>query len=111
MLSFVYWPDVVDHAQEEAINIATLAGTIFGMLLFGFLGDRYGRRKMYGLELILLVVGTMGVIMSSTGFSFFDADGSINGSMSVVSWLIFFRFLSGCGLGGDYPLSAVIVSE
>ena len=81
------------------------------MLLFDFLADRYGRRKMYGIELIVLVVGTMGVIMSSTGFSFFVADGSINGSMGFVSWLSFFRFLSGCGLGGDCPLSVVIASE
>jgi PHS family inorganic phosphate transporter-like MFS transporter len=46
MLSFVYWPTVVGPAQEEVINIATLAGCIVGMVLFGILGDLYGRRKM-----------------------------------------------------------------
>jgi PHS family inorganic phosphate transporter-like MFS transporter len=108
MLSFVYWPTVVGPAQEEVINIATLAGCIVGMVLFGILGDLYGRRKMYGIELIVLIVGTVGVLMSSNGFA--TGDG-LHGSMDIESWLIFWRFVSGVGLGGDYPLSAVIVSE
>jgi len=69
MLSFVYWPTVVGPAREEAINIATLAGCIVGMILFGLLGDIYGRRKMYGIELIVLIVGNVGVLMSSNGFA------------------------------------------
>ena len=107
MLSFVYWPTVGGPAKEEVINIATLAGCIFGMLLFGVLGDKYGRRKMYGYELIVLIVGTVGVLMSSNGY----AVPGITSSMNIESWLLFWRFVSGVGLGGDYPLSAVIVSE
>ena len=119
MLSFVYWPEVVGPSHEEVINIATLAGCIVGMILFGRLGDVYGRRKMYGIELIVLIVGTVGVVMSSNGFTTgndktipngFTTTG-INGSMSIESWLIFWRFVSGIGIGGDYPLSAVIISE
>jgi PHS family inorganic phosphate transporter-like MFS transporter len=53
MLSFVYWSTVVGPTREEAINIATLAGCVLGMILFGVLGDIYGRRKMYGIELIV----------------------------------------------------------
>lgn len=98
MLSFVYWPTVVGPAREEAINIATLAGCVLGMILFGVLGDIYGRRKMYGIELIVLIVGNVGVLMSSNGFA--TGDG-LNGSMNIESWLIFFRFVSGIGIGGD----------
>jgi MFS family permease len=97
MLSFVYWPTVVGPAREEVINIATLAGSIFGMILFGLLGDIYGRRKMYGIELTLLIVGTVGVVLSSNGFA--TGDG-LQGSMDIESWLVFFRFVSGVGLGG-----------
>ena len=103
MLSFVYWPAPNDPSHHETvINVATLAGCLVGMVLFGVLGDIYGRRKMYGIELIVLVVGTFGVLMSSNGF---------DNSMSIFSWLIFWRFVSGVGVGGDYPLSAVLVSE
>ena len=103
MLSFVYWPTVVGPAREEVINIATLAGCVVGMILFGVLGDIYGRRKMYGIELIVLIVGNVGVLMSSNGFA--PGDG-LNGSMDIESWLIFFRFVSGIGIGGDvsFPL-------
>ena len=103
MLSFVYWPTVVGPAREEAINIATLAGCVVGMVLFGVLGDIYGRRRMYGIELIVLIVGNVGVLMSSNGFA--TGDG-LNGSMDIESWLIFFRFVSGIGIGGDvsFPL-------
>ena len=97
MLSFVYWPTVIGPTHEEVINIATLGGCIVGMILLGFLGDLYGRRKMYGIGLVVLIFGTVGVLMSSNGFA--TGDG-LNGSMDIQSWLIFFRFVSGVGLGG-----------
>lgn len=105
MLSFVYWPTVTGPAREEVINIATLAGCIVGMILFGVLGDVYGRRKMYGIELIVLIFGTVGVLMSSNGFA--TGDG-LSGSMDIQSWLIFFRFVSGVGLGGVSPRSRLL---
>jgi MFS transporter, PHS family, inorganic phosphate transporter len=108
LLNFVYWPSTPGPGPQEVVNIATLSGCIVGMILFGVLGDIYGRRKMYGIELIVLIVGTFGVLISSNGFA--TGDG-LNGSMDIESWLIFFRFVSGVGIGGDYPLSAVIVSE
>jgi MFS transporter, PHS family, inorganic phosphate transporter len=118
MLGFVYWNASTNSSHETAINSATLAGCILGMIIFGFAGDRYGRRKMYGIELLLLIIGTMGVVMSSPGYipvgnaiNNKDVNWGTYGSMNILSWLIFFRFISGCGVGGDYPLSAVIVSE
>ena len=94
VLSYIYWRDSGNTGHETAINSATLAGCIVGMVLFGVLGDLYGRRKMFGYELIILIVGTAGVVMSSTGQE---------NSMNIESWLIFWRFVCGIGLGGDYP--------
>jgi MFS transporter, PHS family, inorganic phosphate transporter len=105
MVSFVYWPTATGPAREEVINIATLAGCIVGMILFGILGDVYGRRKMYGIELIVLIFGTVGVLMSSNGFA--TGDG-LSGSMDIQSWLVFFRFVSGVGLGGVSPRSRLL---
>ena len=102
MLAYVYWNTDVDPAKDTAINSVTLAGCIFGQLLFGVMGDVYGRRKMYGVELLIIVGATLGVAMSSTG-----ADDSMN----VIGWLLFWRFVAGVGVGADYPLSAVITSE
>ena len=102
MIAFVYWNQEVSSLKLTCINIATLAGTLLGQVLFGVLADKYGRKKMYGFELVLVIVATLGVTMSSTG---------ANDSMSVFAWLIWWRILSGIGVGADYPLSAIITSE
>ncbi|KAL2844177.1 major facilitator superfamily domain-containing protein [Aspergillus pseudoustus] len=102
MIAYVYWRDETSSFRLTCINIATLAGTLFGQVLFGYLADRNGRKKMYGVELALLITSTLGVAMSSTGE---------NGSMSVFAWLVWWRIVVGIGVGADYPLSAVITSE
>lgn len=102
MISYVYWQDDLSTHRNSQINMATLGGTMLGQLVFGFLADKYGRKKMYGVELILLIAATLGVVMSSEG-----ADSS----MSVFGWLIWWRIVVGIGVGADYPLSAVITSE
>jgi MFS transporter, PHS family, inorganic phosphate transporter len=79
----------------------TLAGSLVGQLLFGFLADKYGRRKLYGLELIVVIVATLGVAQSSSGYN----------SMDILGWILFYRFLTGIGIGAEYPLSAVITAE
>ena len=120
MLAFVYWHDATKSSHETAFNNATIAGCIVGMVFFGLLADSFGRRKMYGFQVIVLMVGTVGVVMSSTGYISLDQSngknqGSIDygsfGSMNIFSWLLFWRFVSGVGIGGEYPLSAVIASE
>lgn len=102
MIAYVYWPDEVSSIKSTCINIATLAGAVFGQLLFGFLADKNGRKMMYGIELALLIGSTVFVVMASTG---------VNNSMSIYAWLIWWRFVVGIGVGADYPLSAVITSE
>lgn len=57
---------------------------------------------MYGLELVIIIVGTMLMIMSSNGE---------RNSMQVGGWLITWRAVMGLGIGADYPLSAVITAE
>ncbi|KAL9130768.1 MAG: hypothetical protein Q9217_001116 [Psora testacea] len=101
-LSFVYWTRDTSHSHETIINGVTLAGTAVGQLLFGVLADKFGRRKLYGWELITVIAGTLGVVQSSSG---------VRGSMSFMGWFVFYRLLMGIGIGGEYPLSAVITAE
>ncbi|RMZ79495.1 hypothetical protein DV738_g3287, partial [Chaetothyriales sp. CBS 135597] len=102
MLSYVYWPTETSGRRVTYINIATLAGTLFGQVFFGILADKHGRKKMYGVELVLLIAATLGVVMCSTG---------VDGSMNVFAWITFWRVIVGIGVGADYPLSAVITAE
>ncbi|KAI1175040.1 major facilitator superfamily domain-containing protein [Nemania sp. FL0916] len=103
MLGIVYFQDSMGklpQASDNAIKLATSAGTVVGQLGFGYLADHVGRKKMYGLELIVIIFATIGQALSS---------GSP--SVDIVGLIIFWRVLLGVGIGGDYPLSSIITSE
>lgn len=98
-IAFVYWPG--DRWPSLVINICTLVGSVIGQLLFGFLADYYGRTRLYGIELVLVIVSTIGVATSSYGYN----------DMSFLGLFAWWRFVMGIGIGAEYPLSAVITSE
>ncbi|GKT89864.1 phosphate transporter [Colletotrichum tofieldiae] len=100
-IAFVYWPSPGARWQGLLINFFTLLGSVIGQLLFGFLADFYGRTRLYGIELVLVIVSTIGVATSSYGFD----------DMSFLGLFIWWRFVMGIGIGAEYPLSAVITSE
>lgn len=102
MVSIVYWGNKIPPSAELSINMATLVGTFIGQVTVGVLGDRLGRKKMYGALLILIIVGTVGLALVSKG-----AANSVN----ILGWIVSWRILMGTGIGGDYPLSAVITAE
>ncbi|KAI4337940.1 hypothetical protein L6164_016302 [Bauhinia variegata] len=87
------------NVNNFVIGVA-LVGTLSGQLVFGWLGDKLGRKKVYGFTLILMVFCAI-----CSGLSF----GST--ATSVITTLCFFRFWLGFGIGGDYPLSATIMCE
>src|ERR1700738_2266680 len=55
---------------------------------------------MYGTELIIMIIATLGLTLSTTG-----------PSIGVIGLTIFWRVILGIGIGGDYPNSSVMVSE
>ncbi|CAK9187815.1 unnamed protein product [Ilex paraguariensis] len=83
-----------------AANGVALCGTFAGQLFFGWLGDKMGRKKVYGMTLMLMVICSI-----ASGLSFGKDPAA------VLATLCFFRFWLGFGIGGDYPLSATIMSE
>ncbi|OTA69442.1 phosphate permease [Hypoxylon sp. EC38] len=102
MLGIVYYPGKgqLPTSSDNAIKLSTSAGTVIGQLVFGFLADHVGRKRMYGLELIIIIFATLGQALSS---------GSP--SVNIIGIIIFWRVLLGVGIGGDYPLSSIITSE
>ncbi|KAH8828846.1 phosphate permease [Flagelloscypha sp. PMI_526] len=86
--------------QSLSIKVATPVGTLVGQLLFGWLADRVGRKRMYGIELMIMIVATFGQVVTSSARS-----------VSFISTFAVWRFFLGVGIGGDYPLSAIIASE
>ncbi|KAI0596447.1 phosphate permease [Biscogniauxia sp. FL1348] len=102
MLGIVYFPSTgkLPTSSDNAIKLSTSAGTVIGQLGFGYLADHVGRKRMYGLELIVIIFATLGQALSSD-----------SPSVNIIGLIIFWRVLLGVGIGGDYPLSSIITSE
>ncbi|KAI8332470.1 phosphate:H+ symporter [Chlamydoabsidia padenii] len=103
MIGFVYWSESGNKTPpnvDTAIKVACSVGTVVGQLAFGYLADRVGRKRMYGVELIIIIIGTIGQSLAG--------DGS---AVSFWGIMVFWRVVVGIGIGGDYPLSSVITAE
>ncbi|KAJ1979305.1 hypothetical protein H4R34_002886 [Dimargaris verticillata] len=102
MLAYVYYREpTLPKNWDLAVKVATQVGTLVGQLVFGWMGDRFGRQRIYGFELMIIIIGT---IMSAFSAS------AVHG-FNVLTTLTIMRFVVGFGVGGDYPLSATITSE
>ncbi|KAL8218386.1 hypothetical protein R6Q57_021759 [Mikania cordata] len=93
------WFNVPTVIQATLIGVSLL-GAMIGQLVFGRLGDRVGRRRVYGVSLVMMVVGSIGC-----GFSLSKLTSMVFVSLGLS------RFVLGTGIGGDYPLSATIMAE
>lgn len=87
--------------QGGVLKASANIGNIVGQLFFGFCGDMFGRSAVYGKELIIVIFAVILQI---------SAPDSIGGH-GITIWLAVFRFIMGIGIGGDYPMSATIVSD
>ncbi|KAH9481562.1 Repressible high-affinity phosphate permease [Psilocybe cubensis] len=101
MLGYVYGQGQrLNKSQDLGVKVATPVGTLVGQLLFGWLADVVGRKRMYGVELMIIIVSTFAQALSGEAHA-----------VKIIGVLIVWRFIMGVGIGGDYPLSAVISSE
>ena len=82
------------NAQVGMASSAYLVGAVLGALLFGWLTDRLGRRKLFFI--------TLGVYISATAATAF--------SWSFAS-LVVFRLLTGAGIGGEYAAINSTIQE
>jgi PHS family inorganic phosphate transporter-like MFS transporter len=80
--------------EISLIGSTSLIAAAIGSILFGRLADYVGRRSIYGFTLIVLAAGAIASALAPS-----------------VIWLLIFRFILGLGIGGDYPLSATLMSE
>ncbi|RDJ00018.1 MFS transporter [Dyella solisilvae] len=84
----------VDKAQVTFGLFLTLAARPLGALLFGRLADRYGRRPILMLDVVL--------------FSLFELATAFSTSLTM---LLVFRFLFGVAMGGEWGIGASLAME
>ena len=73
---------------------AYLAGAVAGALLFGYLTDRFGRRKLFMVTLGLYLIATGATAFAWSFWSF-----------------VLFRALTGAGIGGEYSAINSAIQE
>jgi MFS transporter, PHS family, inorganic phosphate transporter len=80
--------------QVSWINSATLLASAVGAIVFGRVADILGRKKIYGYEVLILAFGAIASAFAPN-----------------YTFLLVSRVILGIGIGGDYPVSATIMSE
>jgi MFS family permease len=82
---------------ESEVGLAAsayLAGSVGGALVFSYLTDRQGRKKWFMITLLIYLAATM---------------------LTALAWdltsLMFFRFLTGAGIGGEYAAINSAIDE
>jgi MFS family permease len=84
----------LSSTQISLLSSTTLAASAVGAIAFGRVADMLGRKRMYGYEVLILAIGAVACAFAPN-----------------ITWLIVFRVVVGIGVGGDYPVSATIMSE
>ena len=82
------------NADIGLAGAAYVLGAVLGALLFGWLADRWGRRRLFFVTLMVYILAT-----GATAFSW-----------DIWSFALF-RFLTGAGIGGEYAAINSAVQE
>ena len=82
------------NAEVGLVSSAYLVGAVVGALLFGWLTDRLGRKRLFFITLALYLVATASTALSWNLWSF-----------------ALFRFLTGAGIGGEYTAINSAIQE
>jgi MFS transporter, PHS family, inorganic phosphate transporter len=84
----------LSSGQLALLNSTMLFAAFLGAIVLGRFADLGGRKRVYWLVAAIMIVAALGSALSPSFWV-----------------LIAFRFLLGFGVGGDYPVSAVLMSE
>ncbi len=85
---------LLSNVQLSYVLGASLAATAIGGVIFGIMSDRYGRRSVLQWTILTYSVGTF--------FSGFAPN---------IEWLLFFRIVTGLGVGGEWATGQTYVGE
>src|SRR3989475_4410195 len=98
MLSFLLTPIrgefKLDPAGVGLIASATFVGMFIGAAAAGRLADRYGRRAVFSVTLVIFSIGS-----------------ALSALAPTFETLLAARIVAGLGLGGELPVAATLVSE
>jgi MFS transporter, PHS family, inorganic phosphate transporter len=80
---------------NQALKASTSAGIVIGQIVFGWLADVFGRRRMYGVELGIIILATFSCALVSP-----------SQSMNFTGLMVFWRVIMVChhpNMGRSHP--------
>lgn len=84
----------LNAGQVALVGSSSLIASAVGALVVGRFADIAGRKRLYGAVAVVMILGALATALAP-GFG----------------WLVFLRFVLGMAIGGDYPVSAVLMTE
>jgi MHS family proline/betaine transporter-like MFS transporter len=104
-LSRIFFP----HKNHNAALLLTFAifatGFVMrplGGIVFGHIGDRYGRKKAIVLSVFLMTIGTAGIGLLPT---------HTNNTITLLIIFLMLRLIQGISVGGEYPGILTFITE
>ncbi|TFK46568.1 MFS general substrate transporter [Heliocybe sulcata] len=98
----LYGGHALPAGLQGFVKASANIGSVIGQFTFGFAADYFGRKAVYGKELMIIIVATI--------FSISDPTGDLSPAGSLI-WLGVWRIVLGIGIGGDYPMSASVSTD
>ena len=102
MLAKIYPDQYKGSAAQANVSSITFAGTVLGMLIFGYTSDAISRKWSLFVSTIIVLV------FAALCAGSYGAGGSVGGMFAA---LAAYRFFLGIGIGGEYPAGSVGCSE
>ncbi|KAK4987093.1 glycerophosphoinositol permease [Elasticomyces elasticus] len=102
MLKIIYGKAYSSSPAQSNVSSITFAGTVVGMLIFGYTSDHYSRKWSLFFSTIIILV------FAALGAGSYGAGGSVGGLLAA---LTAYRFFLGIGIGGEYPAGSVGCAE
>ncbi|KAJ3732129.1 MFS Git1p-related glycerophosphoinositol and glycerophosphocholine permease [Lentinula guzmanii] len=102
LLKRIYGDEVTANNYSTIVSSVAFAGTVVGMLIFGYLSDKLGRK--FGMMTATGIVAFFSLLSAASE----GAHHSVRGTLAMLSAC---RFLLGIGVGAEYPCGSVSASE
>lgn len=81
-------------SQIGLVGSITTIGMMVGAVLFGYLADRFGKKNIMMVTLLIFSISNLFLALTNN-----------------VNEFLFIRFLTGVGLGGELPVASVIIAD
>ncbi|MFD1471965.1 MFS transporter [Companilactobacillus mishanensis] len=80
--------------QLGSVGAITTVGMMIGAILFGYLADRFGKKNIIIITLLVFSISNLGLALTQNVYQF-----------------MIIRFITGIGLGGELPVAATIIAD